>query len=71
VRVALDGDNAREVARYDMNRRIRAVAQSPDGTLWLLEDGSKGPLAEAGSSPLTTCARTTFGNMSAMCYRHR
>jgi glucose/arabinose dehydrogenase len=44
VRVALDGDNAREVARYDMNRRIRAVAQGPDGTLWLLEDGSKGRL---------------------------
>lgn len=44
VRVALDSDNAGEVARYDMNRRIRAVAQSPDGTLWLLEDGSKGRL---------------------------
>jgi glucose/arabinose dehydrogenase len=44
VRVALDGDSAREVARYDMNERIREVEQAPDGGLWLLEDGSRGRL---------------------------
>ena len=44
VRVALDGNRAREIARYDMNERIRVAAQAPDGTLWLLEDGSRGRL---------------------------
>ncbi|HEX5487828.1 MAG TPA: PQQ-dependent sugar dehydrogenase, partial [Rhodanobacteraceae bacterium] len=44
VRVALDGDSAREVARYDMGERVREVVQGPDGGLWLLEDGSGGRL---------------------------
>lgn len=42
VRIEFDGDNAREAARYDMGQRIREVEQSPDGGLWLLEDGTKG-----------------------------
>ena len=42
VRVEFDGDQAREAARYDMKRRIRGVAQGPDGTLWLIEDGGRG-----------------------------
>lgn len=42
VRVAIDGDAAREVERFDMDRRVRAVAQAPDGALWLLEDGRSG-----------------------------
>ena len=33
VRVALDGTRAREVARYDMGKRIREVAQGPAGQL--------------------------------------
>lgn len=39
VRVAFDGERAREVERYAMGARIREVEQGPDGTLWLLEDG--------------------------------
>ena len=46
VRVAFDGDNAREAARYDMGQRIRAVKQGPDGAIWLLEDGKGGRLLE-------------------------
>lgn len=39
VRVAFDGEQAREVERYDMGERIREVEQGPDGAVWLLEDG--------------------------------
>ena len=38
VRVAFDGEKAREVARYPMERRIREVVEAPDGSIWLLED---------------------------------
>ncbi len=41
VRVAIDGNTAREVARYPMNARIRAVDQGPDGSIYLLEDGGR------------------------------
>lgn len=44
VRVAFDGDSAREAERFDMGNRIREVEQGPDGALWLLEDGSDGRL---------------------------
>jgi len=39
VRVAFDGDSAREAERYAMGARIREVEQGPDGAIWLLEDG--------------------------------
>lgn len=39
VRVAFDGEKAREVARYDLGRRIRAIAEHPDGSIWVLDDG--------------------------------
>ncbi|WP_028919542.1 PQQ-dependent sugar dehydrogenase [Pseudoxanthomonas suwonensis] len=42
VRVAFDGDRAREAERFDMGTRIREVEQGPDGTIWLLEDGTRG-----------------------------
>ena len=38
VRVEFDGDTAREAERFRMGRRIRAVAQGPDGAIWVLED---------------------------------
>ncbi len=38
VRVAFDGEKAREVARYPMGRRIREVVEAPDGSILLLED---------------------------------
>jgi glucose/arabinose dehydrogenase len=44
VRVALDGDHATEEARYPMDKRMRAIAQAPDGGLYMLEDGKGGRL---------------------------
>lgn len=44
VRIAVEGETAREVARYPMGMRLRALAQAPDGTLWLLEDAPEGAL---------------------------
>jgi len=44
VHIELDGTSAREVARYDMGARIRAVVEGPQGALWVLEDGSEGRL---------------------------
>lgn len=44
IRVAIDGETAREVARYDMDNRIRSVVEGPDGALWVLEDGETGRL---------------------------
>lgn len=38
VRVELDGTDAREAERYDMGARIRALAEGPDGAIWVLED---------------------------------
>ncbi len=38
VRIEFDGDDAREVERFDMGARIREIEQGPDGTIWLLED---------------------------------
>ncbi len=46
VRVAIDGENATEVARYDMGKRIRSVIEGPDGALWVLGDGEGGRLLE-------------------------
>ena len=46
IRVAFDGETAREVARYDMGERIRQVVEGPDGALWVLEDGDGGRLLE-------------------------
>lgn len=44
VRVEIDGEKGREVARYPMGRRIRAIAESPDGAVWILEDGTNARL---------------------------
>jgi glucose/arabinose dehydrogenase len=38
VHVDIDGDKAREAARYPMGQRIREVEQGPDGSVYLLED---------------------------------
>jgi aldose sugar dehydrogenase len=46
VRVAFSGENAREVARHPMEKRIREVVEGPDGALWLLEDKAGGRLLE-------------------------
>ena len=44
VRVAFDGERAREVARYEMSARLRSIAQGPDGAIWIAEDGKDGKL---------------------------
>jgi aldose sugar dehydrogenase len=38
IRVEVNGDTAKEAARYAMGARIREVEQAPDGAIWLLED---------------------------------
>lgn len=38
VRIEIDGQSAREIDRYDMGARIRALAEADDGSLWVLED---------------------------------
>ena len=40
--VRLEGDHATPVAFWDMGTRIRDIAQAPDGSIWLLEDGERG-----------------------------
>jgi glucose/arabinose dehydrogenase len=42
IRVAINGNTAREAERWDMGARIREVEQGPDGALWVLEDGGRG-----------------------------
>jgi len=44
IQVHIDGESASEVARYDMDNRLRDVAQGPDGAVWVLEDGDEGRL---------------------------
>ena len=39
ILVEIDGDSAREAARYTTGQRIREVEQGPDGSVWILEDG--------------------------------
>jgi len=38
IRIEVDGSEAREVERYDMKFRIRAIEEGPEGALWVLED---------------------------------
>lgn len=40
VRIAFEGESAHEVARYPMDKRLRAVAQGPRGEIYVLEDGA-------------------------------
>ena len=40
VRVAIDGNRAREVERIPLGKRIRAIAEAPDGSVWIAEDKS-------------------------------
>jgi len=39
VDVALEGETAREVTRYGFERRLRSIAQGPDGSVYVAEDG--------------------------------
>jgi glucose/arabinose dehydrogenase len=44
IRVDLDGENAREIERFDMGKRMRAIVQGPAGAVWMLEDRRGGRL---------------------------
>lgn len=39
VDVALEGETAREVTRYGFERRLRSIAEGPDGAVYVAEDG--------------------------------
>lgn len=42
IRVTPKGDSASADDQWSMGARIRDVAQAPDGSIWLLEDGARG-----------------------------
>jgi glucose/arabinose dehydrogenase len=42
IRVAINGNTAREAERWPMNARIREVEQGPDGAIYVLEDERNG-----------------------------
>jgi glucose/arabinose dehydrogenase len=44
VRVELGEDTATEAGRYPMGDRMRAIAQAPDGAIWLAEEGEEARL---------------------------
>ena len=44
VRITLDGTTAKKADQWNMNMRIRDVAQAPDGAIWLIEDGDDAQL---------------------------
>ncbi|HUG46393.1 MAG TPA: PQQ-dependent sugar dehydrogenase [Sphingomicrobium sp.] len=39
LHVELEGDSARKARRWDMEARIREIAEAPDGSVYILEDG--------------------------------
>lgn len=52
VRIVFDGKGgAREADRWDMDRRIRDVAVSPDGAVWVIQDSSDGELVRLTPKP--------------------
>lgn len=44
VQVRVSGTTASEVRRVSLGQRIREVEQGPDGSIWVLEDGTNGRL---------------------------
>ena len=46
VRVTIAGDTAREAERYNMDSRMRGIAEGADGKLWMIEDAPSGRLLE-------------------------
>lgn len=39
VAVTIEGESARETARWGFENRLRSLAQGPDGAVWVAEDG--------------------------------
>lgn len=46
VRVRVSGNSAREVARIALGTRIREIEEGPNGSLWVLRDGSGAALVQ-------------------------
>ncbi|MBM3728511.1 MAG: PQQ-dependent sugar dehydrogenase [Acidobacteria bacterium] len=47
-RIVVDGKGGAKTAeRWDIGKRVRDVAEAPDGTLWMLEDANPGALIHA------------------------
>ncbi len=44
IRIQIDGNQAEEVERFAMDKRIREVEQGPKGAIWVLEDKKGGRL---------------------------
>ena len=44
LRIRIEGDQAEEVERFDMGKRIREVEQGPKGAIWVLEDKNEARL---------------------------
>ncbi len=44
ARVSLAGEKGTEEARTDFGKRLRDIAEGPDGALWVIEDGKDGRL---------------------------
>ncbi len=44
IHVGIDGEDAREIARYDFDNRLREIVQGPGGAIWVLEDGDNARL---------------------------
>lgn len=44
IEVAIDGETARETGRHAFDNRLRAIAQGPDGAVWIAEDGNDAKL---------------------------
>lgn len=51
VRVAVEGEKARELERINLGNRIREIEQAPDGSLYVLEDGEGGRLRHITAKP--------------------
>jgi glucose/arabinose dehydrogenase len=49
VDVTIDGESAREVTRYTFDSRMRAIAQGPDGAIWMAQDGKGAKLLKLTS----------------------
>jgi glucose/arabinose dehydrogenase len=44
VRITLNGASATKADQWNMNMRIRDIAQAPDGAIWLIQDGDNAQL---------------------------
>ena len=51
VRVEIDGDTATEAARYDLGGRLRSVAEGPDGSILVVQDGEDAKLFRIALMP--------------------